>query len=926
VKAEGLDCPLRPGRGVPVEGVRAVKTAEDQLRAIIDTIPVLAWSARPEGSAEFFNRRWLDYAGLSIEEARDWGWTAAVHPDDLNRLTDYWRSILASGEPGEIEARLRRFDGEYRWFLFRAEPLRDDLGNILRWYGTNIDIEGRKQAEALLAAEKRTLEMIAGGARLEDILESLCATIDAQAGNSISAVMLMDRDGIRLWPAASPRLPKGWFKAITPFKIGPGTGSCGTAAFLKQRVIVSDIATDPLWVDYRDVALSYGLRAAWSQPLLSKSQQVLGSFGMYYTEPRVPSETDLLLIEGAGHIAVIAIEGERSQAALTSALEEIAKSEAELRTILDAIPQLIIAIGADGNFLYANQAVREYTGMTKEELSKSYRDVFHPEDTERLRDEREVAISRTAPFQYERRVRRKDGQYRWFLVQYKPFLDQEGKVIRWYTTGTDIDDRKRAEEKLRRSEWNLLEAQRLGHTGSWSIDIASETVTASPEMLRLVGFKPGEDCSSEAYHFNKVHPEDRERVQALFGRSVNERIDFEAHYRMLGDGGAIKYMHSIGHPVLNETGSLVEFVGAVIDTTEQTQARIALENALAEVKLLRDQLYKENLALRDEVDRVSMFEEILGTSQALQAVVSRVIKVAPTDSSVLITGETGTGKELIARAIHKRSMRSQRAFVSVNCAALAPSLISSELFGHEKGAFTGATQRRLGRFELANGGTIFLDEVGELPTDTQIALLRVLQEREFERVGGTQSIQVDVRMVAATNRDLEAAIANGTFRRDLFYRLNVFPIQMPPLRERKDDILTLLEYFVQRFGRKLGKNFSRIDKRTVELFRSYDWPGNVRELQNVVERSVIVSPDDVFCVDEAWLSTDAAKPRPEQHLPESTNGDSGRERQIIETALAESGGRVYGTNGAAAKLRIPPSTLDSKIKKLKIRKNHFKLC
>ena len=305
-------------------------------------------------------------------------------------------------------------------------------------------------------------------------------------------------------------------------------------------------------------------------------------------------------------------------------------------------------------------------------------------------------------------------------------------------------------------------------------------------------------------------------------------------------------------PVANETGNLVEFVGAVIDTTEQTEARIALENALTEVKLLRDQLYKENLALRDEVDRVSMFEEILGTSQALQAVVSRVIKVAPTDSSVLITGETGTGKELIARAIHKRSLRSQRAFVSVNCAALAPSLISSELFGHEKGAFTGATQRRLGRFELANGGTIFLDEVGELPTDTQIALLRVLQEREFERVGGTQSIQVDVRMVAATNRDLEVAIANGTFRRDLFYRLNVFPIQMPPLRERKDDILTLLEYFVQRFGRKLGKNFSRIDKRTVELFKSYDWPGNVRELQNVVERSVIVSPDDVFCVDEAW--------------------------------------------------------------------------
>jgi transcriptional regulator with GAF, ATPase, and Fis domain len=422
-----------------------------------------------------------------------------------------------------------------------------------------------------------------------------------------------------------------------------------------------------------------------------------------------------------------------------------------------------------------------------------------------------------------------------------------------------------------------------------------------------------------------MHPEDRERLRELRERCLIEKVDYEADYRMLLPDGTIKYMHTIGHPVLNETGDLAEFLGTTIDTTEQTQARNALENALTEVKALRDQLYKENLALRDEVDRVSMFEDILGSSPALQAVVSRVVKVAPTDSSVLITGETGTGKELVARAIHKRSTRSQRAFVSVNCAALAPSLISSELFGHEKGAFTGATQRRLGRFELANGGTIFLDEIGELPADIQVALLRVLQEREFERVGGTQSVQVDVRVVAATNRDLRAAIASGTFREDLFYRLNVFPIQMPPLRERKDDILTLLEYFVQRFGRKLGKTFSRIDKRTVELFRSYDWPGNVRELQNVVERSVIVSPEDVFCVDEAWLCTDAAKTRSGQCVSESAIGDSGRERQIIESALAESGGRVYGPKGAAAKLQIPPSTLDSKIKKLQIRKSHFKL-
>jgi transcriptional regulator with GAF, ATPase, and Fis domain len=302
-----------------------------------------------------------------------------------------------------------------------------------------------------------------------------------------------------------------------------------------------------------------------------------------------------------------------------------------------------------------------------------------------------------------------------------------------------------------------------------------------------------------------------------------------------------------------------------------------------------------------------------------------VIKVAPTDSSVLVTGETGTGKELIARAIHKRSHRAERAFVSVNCAALAPSLISSELFGHEKGAFTGATQRRLGRFELANDGTIFLDEVGELPADTQVALLRVLQEREFERVGGTRSIQVDVRVIAATNRNLEAAVANGTLRSDLFYRLNVFPIEVPPLRERKDDLLMLLEYFIHRYAGKAGKSFGKIDKRTLDLFRSYDWPGNIRELQNVVERSVIVSSNDVFCVDEAWLVRTPRGGSARSSLSEYTDAEPSHERQIIEAALAETRGRVSGPNGAAARLRIPPSTLDSMIKKLKIYKGRFKL-
>jgi transcriptional regulator with GAF, ATPase, and Fis domain len=406
--------------------------------------------------------------------------------------------------------------------------------------------------------------------------------------------------------------------------------------------------------------------------------------------------------------------------------------------------------------------------------------------------------------------------------------------------------------------------------------------------------------------------------------AIRQKTAIDTHFRIVLPDGTLKHLHTVGYPVLDQGGEVIEMLGTSMDITEQYQNRAALEKAFEEIGALKDQLYRENLALRDEVDRASMFEEIVGTSTALQAVLSRIAKVAPTDSTVLITGETGTGKELIARAVHKRSQRSGHAFVSVNCAALPPSLISSELFGHEKGAFTGAEQRRLGRFELADGGTIFLDEVGELPPDTQVALLRVLQEREFERVGGTRSIQVDVRLIAATNRDLEAATAGGTFRLDLFYRLNVFPIEVPPLRQRKDDILMLLEYFVKRYASRAGKNIRTIDKKTLELFQSYHWPGNIRELQNIIERSVIVSSGDVFSVDESWLSKVSSEPASMVQGSPLHQGEPRGEREIIEAALAESRGRVSGPSGAAAKLRIPPSTLESKIKTLKIRKSQFK--
>src|ERR1700682_5567673 len=336
---------------------------------------------------------------------------------------------------------------------------------------------------------------------------------------------------------------------------------------------------------------------------------------------------------------------------------------------------------------------------------------------------------------------------------------------------------------------------------------------------------------------------------------------------------------------------------------------------MADPKQSEERLKHESVALPEEIDKGSMCDEIVGSSGALQKVLSLVSKVAPTDATVLITGETGTGKELIARAIHRQSRRSSRAFVSVNCAAIPRDLIASELFGHEKGALTGATKRHLGRFELPEGGTIFLDEVGELPAETQIALLRVLQEREFERVGATGSIRTNVRVIAATNRDLEAAIAAGTFRSDLFYRLNVFPIEMPSLRERREDIPLLVEYFIDRFARQAGKSLQAVTKKSLDLLQSYPWPGNIRELQNVIERSVIVCETENFSVDESWLSRQSPVTVPSIGL-EPLRKLPSQEKEIIEAALSESRGRVYGPSGAAAKLGIPRSTLEHKIRSL----------
>jgi formate hydrogenlyase transcriptional activator len=577
------------------------------LRLLIDSTPGLIHTGQPDGHLDFFNATWLRYVGQSLDHLQGWKWTAYIHPDDVEEIVQTWRASLASGEPFLNESRVLRADGEYRWMLHHKVALRDEHGQIVKWYGSSIDIEDRRRAEDRIRAQ-----------------------------------------------------------------------------------------------------------------------------------------------------------------------------ESELRQVIDFTPQFVAVVGPNRERLYANRIALDYLGITLDEWrQRNMGAEIHPDDSERFKTFADRGSLSGFTYELELRLRNGEGSYHWFLARYNPVRDNDGKILRWHVACTDIEDRKRAEERLQ----------------------------------------------------------------------------------------------------------------------------------------------QENAALREEIDETSMFEEIVGSSAALKTVLSRISKVAPSESTVLITGETGTGKELVARAIHRRSNRALRSFISVNCAAIPHDLILSELFGHEKGSFTGATERRFGRFELADHGTIFLDEVGELAADTQVTLLRVLQEREFERVGGGQPIPADVRVIAATNRDLEAAVAKGAFRQDLFYRLNVFPIVVPPLRERREDILMLVEYFVQRYASRAGKQIRSIDKKTLRLLQSYDWPGNIRELQNVIERSVILSSGDVFSVDELWLSKGTLRPKPSPPPVE----DPWDERKTIEAALAESRGRVAGPSGAAAKLGIPPSTLESRIKALKIRKGQFKL-
>jgi formate hydrogenlyase transcriptional activator len=589
--------------------------------------------------------------------------------------------------------------------------------------------------------------------------------------------------------------------------------------------------------------------------------------------------------------------------------EGLRQSEERFRLVLDSIGAHVMVTTSEGELVFVNQPSLDYFGKTFEEMKRwlTSNVIVHPDERASAIAVWRRAVAKGVSYHIDNRFRRADGVYRWFHVHGRPQRDAQGSIVQWYALLTDIDERKKAEQKLEAQE---MELQQI-------LDFAPQLIAAyGPNRERLYVNRVGleyvgvtlEQWRQTQAQSAFVHPDDRQRELNYFSAEPNDAVG-QLELRLRKGDGSYHWFLARYNSVRDGNGQIQRWYVSCTDIEDRKRAE--------------EKLQQENVALREEIDKASMFEEIVGTSPALQTVLSRISKVAPSDATVLVTGETGTGKELVARAIHRRSRRASRAFVSVNCAAVPRDLIASELFGHEKGAFTGALQRRVGRFELAEGGTIFLDEVGELLPDTQVALLRVLQEREFERIGGSRPIHMNVRVIAATNRDLEAAVASGTFREDLYYRLNVFPLEVPPLRERREDIPLLVEYFIDRYARKSGKNIRTVDKNTLQLLQSYPWPGNIRELQNVIERSVIVSETENFSIDERWLSRQPRDRASGGRLYLSRKL-ADQEKEIIEEALRESQGRVFGPTGAAAKLGIARSTLESKIQSLHIDKKRFK--
>lgn len=509
---------------------------------------------------------------------------------------------------------------------------------------------------------------------------------------------------------------------------------------------------------------------------------------------------------------------------------------------------------------------------------------------------------------YEAKFRIKNGSFR-VLLSSAEQLDIAGEEC-LLVASSDITDITRAQQALRESEARFRNMADSAPVMIWVSDEYKRSVHFNKQWLDFMGRDMQEELDNG--WSKAVHPEDYERALQIYERGFDARQRFEVEYRMRRKDGQYRWIIDCGTPRFSSDGMFLGYIGSCLDITDRKESEVALRKAHEELNKLKNELEAQNIYLQEELQLDQTFGEIVGQSDAIKYVLFKVTQVARTNSTVLITGETGTGKELVARAIHSTGSLADRPLIKVNCAALSPTLIESELFGHEKGSFTGALSRKVGRFELANGGTIFLDEIGELPLELQVKLLRVIQEGEFERLGATKTLKVDVRIIAATNKNLNLEVEKGTFREDLWYRLNVFPITVPPLRQRKEDIPLLVEHFASKYAKKFGKTITSVSPRTIQTLQAHSWPGNVRELANVIERAVIHTKGPTLQVIERFEAV-GDEPSPSKTLEEV-------ERDYITRTLENTGWRIEGRYGAAKILGLNPSTLRTRMLKLGIQR------
>ena len=858
----------------------ALRESEARYRALVTASSEIVWRANSHGEGLFVTPAWGELTGQSEADWRNSGWLSAVHPEDREGCRRLWDQAVAQRHAFENELRVRALDGSDRHFYVHVVPILSPDGGVREWVGAATDITDRKRAEHILRESEARFRNMADHAPV--------------------MIWISDSLGSRTY------VNKRWsdFTGTRP-----------------------EQALGFYWLDHLHAADRKRVRKLFLQMQQRKEEfRVEYHMRRYDGEyrwvinsasPRFDENGELL-----GYIGSIIDITERKK--IEEALRE---SEERLARTEKFSLMMVTHTDLEGRWLKVPPTLCKLLGYTEEELlGRRFQEVTHPDDVElNSRERLRLLKGEIKSFDMEKRYVRKDGSIVWVYINVSVVTDEIGTPIHCRSYIRDITRRRQAQDGLRESEERLQLALEAGGMGIWDWDRRHNALSWSREYFTIMDLAPFSVTPTYDTWIKRVHPDDLPTVLAEMKRAIEGRGPYRCEYRVVLTDGNTRWVISHGKAYYDQNGKCIRMLGVTSVVTERKRTEEALRNALAEVQRLKERVEADNVYLRKELSETHRDGEIVGTSDAIRKVLKQVRQVAVTDMAVLILGETGTGKELVARAIHASSARKERPLVKVNCSALPAELMESELFGHEKGAFTGAVGRRIGRFELADGGTIFLDEIGDLALSLQAKLLRVLQEGEFERVGSSKTIHVNVRVIAATNRNLSEALRQETFRSDLYYRLAVYPIQMPPLRERKEDIKLMAEMFLKETNRRLGKSFEAIPRRVLDELERYDWPGNVRELQNVIERAAVTSTGRSLQLPESWHPDGQTKGFAQNGAADSAAHAAGdtledRERAHILQILDQTHWRIEGPKGAAVVLGIRPSTLRSRMQKLGIQR------